>query len=124
MHLNDRVTRHLGASRRSLFDEIERPALKKLPVEPYVYAEWKECRVGIDYHVEVDKYYYSVPFKLLREVVWARSTARTVEVFHRGKRVAAHMRSSTKKHITVRDHMPSSHQRYVDWTPERIKRQA
>jgi transposase len=124
MDLNDRVTRHLGASRRSLFDEIERPALKKLPVEPYVYAEWKECRVGIDYHVEVDKYYYSVPFKLLREVVWARSTARTVEVFHRGKRVAAHMRSSTKKHITVRDHMPSSHQRYVDWTPERIKRQA
>lgn len=124
-HLNDRVTRHLGASRRSLFDEIERPALKELPVEPYVYAEWKQCRVGIDYHVEVDKYYYSVPFRLLREVVWARATARTVEVFHRGKRVAAHMRSSsTKKHVTVRDHMPSSHQRYADWTPERIKQQA
>jgi len=123
--LNERVTRHLGASRRSLFEEIERPALKKLPVEPYVYAEWTKCKVGIDYHVEVDKYYYSVPFKLLREVVWARATARTVEVFHRGKRVAAHMRSSsTKKHITVRDHMPSSHQRYADWTPERIKQQA
>ena len=44
--LNDRVTRHLGASRRALFEEIERSALKPLPAEPYVYAEWKECRVG------------------------------------------------------------------------------
>jgi TnpA family transposase len=65
-----------------------------------------------------------VPFRLLREVVWARSTARTVEMFHRGKRVAAHMRSSSKKYITVRDHMPSSHQRYAEWTPEGIKQQA
>ena len=124
-HLNNRVTRHLGASRRSLFDEIERATLKRLPVEPYVYAEWKEARVGIDYHIEVDRHYYSVPFRLLREVVWARFTARTVEAFHRGKRVAAHMRSSVpRKHTTVREHMPSSHQRYADWTPERIKRQA
>jgi transposase len=125
MHLNNRVTRHLGASRRLLFDEIERAALKRLPVEPYVYAEWKEVRVGIDYHIEVDRHYYSVPFRLLREVVWARFTARTVEAFHRGKRVAVHMRSSApRKHTTVREHMPSSHQRYADWTPERIKRQA
>jgi len=123
MHLNNRVTRHLGASRRLLFDEIERAALKRLPVEPYVYAEWKEVRVGIDYHIEVDRHYYSVPFRLLREVVWARFTARTVEAFHRGKRVAVHMRSSApRKHTTVREHMPSSHQRYADWTPERIKR--
>jgi hypothetical protein len=65
--LNDRVTRHLGTSRRALFEEIERPALKKLPVEPYVYAQWKECRVGLDYHIEVERHYYSVPHTLLRE---------------------------------------------------------
>ena len=123
--LNARVTRHLGTSRRALFDEIERPALKALPVEPYLYAEWKECRVGFDYHVEVERHYYSVPHALLRETVWARITARTVEVFHRGKRVAAHMRSSSdRRHTTVREHMPSSHRRYADWTPERIRRQA
>ena len=123
--LNDRVTRHLGASRRALFEELERPALKPLPAEPYVFAEWKECRVGLDYHVEVEKHYYSVPHTLLREKVWARITARTVEVFHRGKRVAAHVRSSSnRKHTTVREHMPSSHRRYADWTPERIRRQA
>jgi transposase len=123
--LNTRVTRHLGASRRALFDEIERLALKKLPVEPYVYAEWKECKVGLDYHVEVDHHYYSVPYTLLRETVWVRITARTIEVLHRGNRIAAHMRSSAhRKHTTVRDHMPSSHRRYADWTPERITRQA
>ena len=123
--LNNRVTRHLGASRRALFDDLERSALKKLPAEPYAYAEWKECRAGLDYHIEIEKHYYSVPHALLRETMWARITAGTIEVFHRGKRVAAHVRSSSnRQHTTVREHMPSSHQRYADWTPERIQRQA
>jgi len=123
--LNERVTRHLGASRQALFEEIERPALKPLPVEPYTFAAWKERRVGLDYHVEVDKHYYSVPHQLLRETVWVRITARTVEVFHRGKRVAAHVRSSSnRKHTTVAEHMPSSHRRYADWTPEHLRRRA
>ena len=123
--LNERVTRHLGASRRMLFEDIERPMLKPLPAESYVYAEWKQCRVGVDYHVEIDKHFYSVPHTLLRETMWARITARTVEVFHHGQRVAAHVRSSSnRKHTTVRDHMPSSHRRYADWTLERITRQA
>jgi transposase len=124
-HINSRVSRHLGASRQALFEELERSALKPLPAEPYVFAEWKECRVALDYHVEIEKHYYSVPHPLLREKVWARITARTIEVFHRGKRVAAHVRSSSnRKHTTVREHMPSSHRRYADWTPERIRRQA
>jgi len=66
------VTRHLGTSRRALFDEIERPALKPLPAEPYTFAQWKECRAGLDYHVEVEKHYYSVPHQLLQERLWAR----------------------------------------------------
>jgi transposase len=100
--INNRVSRHLGASRRALFEELERSALKPLSAEPYVFAEWKECRVGLDYHVEIEKHYHSVPHQLLREKVWARITARTIEVFHRGKRVAAHVRSSSnRKHTTV-----------------------
>jgi transposase len=124
-NLNNRVTRHLGASRRMLFEELERSALKSLPAEPYTFCEWKECRAGLDYHVEVEKHYYSVPHGLLRQAMWARFTAHTVEVFHRGKRVATHVRSSSnRKHTTVREHMPSSHRRHADWTPERIKRLA
>lgn len=80
---------------------------------------------GLDYHVEIEKHYYSVPHQLLRETVWARITARTIEVLHRGQRVAAHVRSSSnRKHTTVREHMPSSHRPYADWTPERLRRQA
>lgn len=123
--LNMRVTKHLGASRQALFEALDRPVLKSLPQEPYSYAEWAECRVGLDYHVDVEKHYYSVPHKLLREKVWARLTARTVEVFHKGRRVAAHVRSSSNRgHTTVSDHMPKAHQRYAGWTPERIAGEA
>ncbi|WP_157223616.1 IS21 family transposase [Rhodovulum sp. PH10] len=123
--LNERVSRHLGASRRVLFEQVGRSALKRLPAEPYVFAEWKSCKVGLDYHVEVAKHYYSVPHQFLRETVWVRITMRTVEVFHRGKRIAAHLRaSSNRRHTTVREHMPSSHRRFADWTPERIRRSA
>jgi transposase len=123
--LNGRVTRHLGASRRALFEDLERPALKSLPQAPYVFAEWRQRAVGLDYHVDVEKHYYSAPHTLLREKVWVRITARTVEIFHRGERVAAHVRSSSnRQHTTLRDHMPSSHRRYADWTPEKLRRQA
>ena len=123
--LNDRVSRHLGASRRALFEDMERSALKPLPAEPFEYAEWKQCRAGLDYHVEIDKHYYSVPHALLSEKLWARITARTIELFHNGRRVAAHVRSSSnRQHTTVAEHMPSSHRRYADWTPESLKRKA
>jgi transposase len=123
--LNARVTRHLGASRRQLFEQLDRPALLDLPVEPYTYAEWKECRAGLDYHVEVDKHYYSVPHALLRQKLWARMTDRTVEIFHRGKRVACHLRASpNRRHTTVTEHMPSAHRRLAAWTPQRIRHYA
>jgi len=123
--LNGKVTRHLGASRRDLFEKIDKPALKPLPTEPYVYAEWKQCRVGLDYHVDIGRHYYSVPHQLLRQKLWARITARTVEIFHNGQRVAAHARTSgNRQHSTCRDHMPPNHRFRADWTPERIRRQA
>ena len=123
--LNTRVTRHLGTSRRRLFEDLERPLLRPLPTEPYVYAEWKHCTVGLDYHVEIARHYYSVPHTLLRQKVEARITARTVEIFHKGRRIACHMRGSgNRRHTTVREHMPSAHRRFADWTPEKLRRQA
>jgi len=123
--LNGRITRHLGASRQQLFEEIDRPALKPLPGQAYQYAEWKKRRAGLDYHVEVAKHYYSVPHSLAKQKLWARITDRTVEIFHNGKRVAAHIRgSSNRRHTTVDEHMPSSHRRYAQWTPARIRSQA
>ena len=113
--LNNRPMRGLGISRRALFEQIDRPALLPLPPLPYEYAAWKRCRVNLDYHVEIEKHFYSVPFRLLREEVEARITAKTVEIFHRGKLVAAHQRSlRAHRPTTVADHMPSSHRRYRD----------
>lgn len=123
--LNGKVTRHLGASRRELFEALDRPVLRPLPIARYEYAEWLERKVGIDYHVEIEKHYYSVPHRLLKKKLWARLTARTVEIFHEGERVASHRRTSgNRKHTTVSDHMPDAHQRYEGWTPARIKRKA
>jgi len=123
--LNDRKLRGWGRSRRQLFDELDRPALLRLPDEPYEYAEWKRCRVNLDYHVEIAKHYYSVPHSFARQEVEARITARTVEIFLRGKRVASHLRSTLPhRPTTVAEHMPSSHRRYRDWTHERIRHDA
>jgi transposase len=126
VRLNDeRPIRRLGVTRRQLLEELDRPRLKPLPVEPYVFAEWRARRVGIDYHVDVDGHYYSVPCRFARDEVEVRLTGRTVEVFAKGERIAAHLRSSgNAKHTTVAEHMPSSHRRYADWTIERIRRDA
>jgi transposase len=125
VELNNRPLRSWGRSRRDLFDELDRPALIALPDEPYEYAEWKRCRVNLDYHVEIDKHYYSVPYSLVRQEVEARITVKTVEIFLRGKRVASHLRSAlSHRPTTVAEHMPSSHRRYRDWTHERIRRDA
>ena len=123
--LNSKVTHHLGASRRDLFERLDKPALKPLPVEPYVYAEWKQCRAGLDYHVDVGRHYYSVPHKLLKQKLWARITARTVEVYFKGQRVASHVRTSgNRQHSTHRDHMPAHHKFREGWTPEKIRLKA
>lgn len=124
--LNDRrPLRRLGVTRRRLFDTVDRPALKPLPEAPCVLAEWRVRRVGIDYHVDVEDHFYSVPHRFARCQVEVRLTARTIEVFLKGERIAAHVRSSgNRKHTTVPEHMPSSHRRFADWTLERIRREA
>ena len=124
--LNERrVLRRVGRTRRQLFEEIDQPALEPLPAERYVYAEWRIRRAGLDYHVEIDRHYYSVPWRFAREQVEARITANTVELFRKGERIAAHRRASGNgKHTTVPEHMPSAHRRFADWTIERISREA
>ena len=121
----ERPIRRLGVTRRRLHEELDRPALRPLPVDAYVFAEWRARRVGFDYHVDVDGHYYSVPYRFAREQVEVRLTGATVEVFRKGERIAAHLRcSGNRKHTTVPEHMPSNHRRHADWTIERIRREA
>lgn len=101
--LNNRSFKKLPGSRRSVFDEIDRPALRPLPEQPYQYAEWKVARIGPDYHVELDQHYYSVPYRYAREQVDVRHTTNTVEIFHRGQRIAAHGKSARRRYHTTID---------------------
>lgn len=119
--LNTRTMRRLRKSRRELFESLDRPAALALPDRAYEYAEWLKARVNIDYHIEVERHYYSVPFQLLRERLDIRLTATTVEVFRKGERVAAHVRSHVQgTHSTMREHMPPEHQQYAEWNPARF----
>ncbi len=119
--LNNRPMIRLGKSRRELFESIDRPNTLPIPARPYEYAEWYKARVNIDYHIEVDHHYYSVPYQLLRERVDVRLTATTVEVFRKGERVAAHARSYLKgQPTTLKDHMPPEHRSYAEWNPPRF----
>jgi len=123
--LNDKKMEHLGKSRRELFESLERQALKPLPASSYEYAVWKKARVSIDYHIEFEKHYYSVPHTLLHQYVHSRVTERTIEIFFKNKRVALHPRSKARgKHSTIKEHMPPSHKYYSDWSPERFIRWA
>lgn len=125
LQLNGRVMRHIGLSRQQMFDTIERPAMQDLPEQDYEYAEWKIARVNIDYHVEANDFLYSVHHSLIRQQVDIRSTERTVEIFRRGERVAAHVRRyHGQRHATLPEHMPSAHRRYAEWNPERFQHQA
>ena len=119
--LNERPMKHLGASRRELFERLDRPALRPLPLNRYEMAEWKECTVNIDYHVEVSHNYYSVPYQLVGERVEARATAMMVEGFFRGRRVASHVRRRGRgQYATWPEHMPASHRAHAEWTPSRL----
>jgi len=121
--LNGRPFQKLPGTRRSAFEEIDRPALKPLPTQPYRFAEWKKATVNIDYHVEIERHYYSVPHRLLRKKLDVRYTESTVECFYQNTRVASHIRSYLPgRHTTLKEHMPPNHQRWLEWTPERFIR--
>jgi len=119
--LNHRTMRLYRATRRELFDRLDQPVLHPLPATPFVYGEWKLARVNVDYHVDLHAHCYSVPFPLVHEMVDVRFTSTTVEIFHRGQRIAAHRRSHVRGgHTTIAAHMPKAHQAHAEWTPSRI----
>ena len=119
--LNQRPFRKLEGNRREWFERLDQPALRALPARRYEIATFQKCRVNIDYHVEVDHHYYSVPHSLVRQEVYARVTRHGVEILHGGKRVAAHARSRLKgKHTTLPEHMPAAHRAHMEWTPGRL----
>jgi len=123
--MNRRPFQKLPGSRYSEFELIEKKALKPLPITRYVFSEWKKIRLGLDYHITLDQHHYSVPYHLVKKEVELRYTKETLEMFYKGKRVAAHRRSDeTGGWTTVLEHMPKSHREHAKWNLDAIIRQA
>ena len=123
--LNRRPMQKLGVSRSELFEKLDRPAALRLPSGRYEYREWTRATVGLDYHIEVKKHYYSVPYILYGKRLEVRLGESALEVMHRGERVALHRRSSIPHGYSTRtEHMPESHRKHLQWTPARIIRWA
>jgi len=123
--LNQRPFKKLPGSRQSQFEQLDKPALRPLPSNPYQYTEIKQARVHIDYHIEYDKHYYSVPHHLVKQAVEVQASEHALSVYHQGQRVATHPRSYRQgAHSTLSEHMPHSHRAMQEWSPERLLRWA
>jgi transposase len=119
--LNERPFQKLPGSRAALFAELDRPALLPLPTTRYELASWRQAKVNIDYHIQVDWHNYSVPYRLTHQTVEVRLSERTIEIFHRSQRVALHQRSHQSGGFTTDPaHRPKAHQRHLEWTPTRL----
>jgi transposase len=111
-----------GQSRRDLFLRFDQPALRALPAERFVYTEWRQARVNIDYHIDVEHHLYSVPHRLIQQTVDVRLSGTTLEVFHRGTRIWVHRRSHHPGFTTIPEHMPHAHRAHLEWSPSRLIR--
>lgn len=121
VRLNQRPFRKREGSRASIYEALDRPALNPLPADPFDLSQWCRARVNIDYHIAFDTNLYSVPYNLVHELVEIRSTPTTVEIFHKGQRIASHLRSHGHGvMVTNVEHRPRSHQAHLEWTPSRM----
>jgi transposase len=118
--LNPEKFQKLDGSRSSLFESLDRPALRPLPASEFVISEYKIARVNINYHVELERHFYSVPYTYVQKEVMIRYTPARVEIAYKGQPIATPMRRYKWGYTTVPEHMPSKHQAHVKWTPERM----
>lgn len=120
--LNHKPFQKIPGSRHELFIQQEKKALRPLPSSAYEIGQWKKATVNMDYHIEIERHYYSVPYRFAKEKVEARFNPSTVEIFHKGVRIASHPRSYVPHAATTTDtHMPSHHRIKTEWSEERIR---
>jgi transposase len=119
--LNQRPFKKLPGTRQSQFEQLDKPRLRVLPATRYQYAEIRQARVHIDYHIEFHRHYYSVPHNLVKQLVEVQGTDNAIAIYHHGQRVASHPRSYRQgAHTTCVEHMPRAHRSIQEWSPERF----
>lgn len=119
--LNAKPFKKLPGNRLSAFESLDKPALRPLPTQSYEFAQWKKARVNIDYHIEFEGHYYSVPHILVGKEIECRISANIVECLYQQQRVVVHVRSAKRgAHSTLDEHMPKSHRAHMRWTPGKL----
>ena len=119
---NNKLMKKFNKSRQELFEQLDKPHALSLPATRYEFAEWKKSKVQFNYHISYNGHEYSVPYTLIHKTVEIRASVKTIEIFYRGKRIYSHLRNHLEHgYTTILSHMPPSHQKYIEWTPERIK---
>lgn len=119
--LNNRQMKSYGLSRRGLFEQVEQSALRPLPAYEFIFAQWKQAKVNLDYHIEVERHYYSVPYQYVRHSVMVKLSESLVEIFHQNQRIACHKRSRARfRHSTKAEHMPPEHWAYKSQSREKF----
>jgi transposase len=122
--LNQQVMRDYSQSRQARFEQVDKPALQPLPTQPFEFASWKTAKVNLDYHIDVGRHFYSVPYSYVRATVQVKVTQHFIEIFSEQQRIALHERDDQPyRHSTLPDHMPPEHwaykhqskQRFLDW---------
>jgi len=121
VELNQRPFKKLPGCRRSAFEQLDAPALRPLPATRYVVSRWKVVKVNIDYHVEFEAHYYSVPHRLVGAKLDVRVTGSLLECFASNQRVVCYTVSAVRGGFTtVAEHMPASHRAHREWTPAKL----
>lgn len=117
--LNNRPFKKLPGTRFSQFEELDKPLLKNLPINTYELATFFKTRAYQNYHIKADENYYSVPYKLINQLIQVRLTVNTIECFYNGQRIATHIRSYQKgKYTTLLEHLPPAHKKFSQWNVE------
>lgn len=119
--LNRRPFKKRPGSRLTQFEQLDKAALTPLPEAPYQYRHIKKARVHLDYHVEYEGHYYSVPYQLVKDEVMIHAGETTLAIFHRGRQVALHPRAHhAGGHTTDSQHMAKAHRKHQEWSPQRF----
>jgi transposase len=122
---NEQPLSREAGTRRSRFLDLDQPALRPLPQRPYEYATWKRAKVFLDYHIEFERRYYSVPYRLIGKSVDLRITRHVIEVYYRGQCVARHLKAAgSRRFITEATHRPERHRAVIDLSHERLLERA
>lgn len=119
---NSKPFQKKAGSRLSVFLEEEKAMLLPLPANPYELAQWKKATVGFNYHISVERNFYSCPHEYIKHEVDVRITRNTIEVFFKNHRICSHPRlyGKSNQYSTIPEHMPENHRQYVQWDSKRF----